>query len=187
MGPARPRPSDEAWFLAGLLGATKTHDLLFSGAGAVRARARPPGAPHLAVQRDRIARAHYVRGEFESAAKEFRTALGVYPNSAKLAYDLARTLERLDRVEEATELYERYLELAPDADDHATVAALVKSPREQASSSRARVVVTSSPAGAAVYVDGRADRAGETPPTLELGHGDHRCRRWGRRAIARRR
>lgn len=41
---------------------------------------------------------------------------------------------------------------------------------------KTRVQVVSEPAGAAVYVDGAVERAGETPVTLNLSRGEHRVR-----------
>ena len=52
-----------------------------------------PGAPPLAEQRYLIGREQYREGNLENAASEFQSAFEIFPQSPKLAYNLARTLE----------------------------------------------------------------------------------------------
>ncbi len=75
------------------------------------------GAPKLAEHRYRTGRVLYKQGKFAAAVKEFQTAFDLFPDSAKLAFNMARTCERLDRMSEAVGHYERYLALAPSAKD----------------------------------------------------------------------
>lgn len=83
------------------------------------------GAPKLAVQRYLLARDHYANGRFKEALADFQVAFGVFPSSPKLAYNLARTHERLEMWADAQKLYRRYLELLPGAADRAEVEAVI--------------------------------------------------------------
>ncbi len=83
--------------------------------------ALPADAPAQAQQRYRIAVELYRDKEYADAAREFRIAFKLYPSSPRLAYNLARCLERSDQPAEAVEIYRRYLELAPKAEDRAQV------------------------------------------------------------------
>jgi tetratricopeptide (TPR) repeat protein len=96
----------------------------FAPAGAA-APTLEEGAPPLAVQRYRLARDHYVNGRFKEALADFQVALRVFPTSAKLVYNLARTHERLEMWAEAQRHYRRYLELSPGASDRAEVEAVI--------------------------------------------------------------
>ncbi len=83
------------------------------------------GAPTLAVQRYLLARDHYRNGRFKEALAEFQVAFRVFPTSAKLVYNLARTHERLEMWADAQRHYRRYLELSPAAADRAEVEAVI--------------------------------------------------------------
>lgn len=89
----------------------------------------------LAASRYQAGVAYYRDGEFTKAAHEFETALAIAPRSAKLAYNLGRTLERLERYGDAALAYERYLQLASGAEDAESVRKLVEVLRERAPSS----------------------------------------------------
>ena len=80
-----------------------------------------PGAPPLATQRYRTGIEMYVRGDYAGAVREFKVAQALAPDSAKLAYNLARSLERAGDVPGAVAAYHRYLTLAPQATDRADV------------------------------------------------------------------
>lgn len=108
-----------AWMLTAMLCAA-------APAGAQTAeRGLEAGAPAIAEQRYQLGREHYLLGDIESAVREFQGAYDIYPESSKLAFNLARCYERLDRYDEALRYYQRYLELAPEADDHDDVSRLV--------------------------------------------------------------
>lgn len=49
-------------------------------------------------------------GNLEQAAEEFRTLLAMNPNYAAAYYHAGQTLEKLGRVEEARQLYQRGIE-----------------------------------------------------------------------------
>ena len=80
-------------------------------------RSLGPDAPNVAEQRYKIGIDLYRQGKFEAAANEFRVAQGLMPDSPKLAYNLARSLERAGETDDAIAQYERYLDLSPDAED----------------------------------------------------------------------
>jgi len=84
-----------------------------------------PDAPRIAVQRYETARKLYSERQYADAAREFLVAFEIMPQSAKLAYNAARCLERSQQPRRAVELYKRYLVLAPDASDHAAVQKVV--------------------------------------------------------------
>ncbi len=65
----------------------------------------------------------YNAGDFEEARDAFVEAVQVLPTEAAPYRNLARTYNHLGRFDEATEYYDIYLRLAPDADDVETIAA----------------------------------------------------------------
>lgn len=132
-----------------------------------------PGAPTVAQQRYVMARELYRKGDLEGAAREFESALEVFPTSAKLAYNLARTLERLDRAERAIVFYERYLKNAPEADDRGDVEAVLAALRRRVAAARGEAVVTSTPVGASVFLDDQEQALGVTPMTVQASPGPH--------------
>ena len=67
----------------------------------------------------------FKKGQFADAAREFKVALALEPGSAKLAYNLARSLESAGDLAPAVEAYRTYLKLAPDASDRADVEKVV--------------------------------------------------------------
>ena len=87
-------------------------------AGPVAEHSLEPGASEMAVKRYLIARELYLQGNLEGAASEFQGAFDIFPESAKLAFNLARCHERLGNNDRAIGFYEKYLERAPaDAAD----------------------------------------------------------------------
>ena len=82
------------------------------------------GAPQLANQRYLQGREDYRAGRISEAATAFQRALDVFPESPRLAFNLARSLERLGRLGEAAAAYRRYVELLPLAEDAPTVSRL---------------------------------------------------------------
>lgn len=116
-----------------------------------------PGAPPLATQRYRTGIEMYLRGDFAGAAREFKVAQAVAPDSPKLAYNLARSLERAGDVPGAVAAYRRYLEVAPQAADRADVERVLAVLEREASPAPA-----SAPAPASSQ-PGRPDLAAEAP------------------------
>lgn len=84
-----------------------------------------PGAPALADQRYATGRQLYASNDLAGALAEFQVADSLFPGSAKLTFNLARVHERLAHWSEALTYYQRYLSLAPQAEDAADVRAIV--------------------------------------------------------------
>lgn len=137
-------------------------------APALAENALPADAPPQAEQRYRIGVELYRAKKYADAAREFRVAFKLYPRSPKLAYNLARCLERSNQPTEAVEAYRRYLALAPKADDRAQVEGYIAALLE----TLPELVVTSEPPGARVRLDGEA-REGATPLSLRVPAGSH--------------
>jgi tetratricopeptide (TPR) repeat protein len=98
---------------------------LLASAGSPESLALEPGAPAMATQRYVLGRVAYGQGQFAEALRELEVAYALFPTSVKLAYNLARTNERLEHWAEAARYYRRYLELAPAAPDHAEITAII--------------------------------------------------------------
>jgi len=154
---------------------------ILSGALATPAQAAGPapapptleeGAPALATQRYLLGREAYKAGDLTAAEAAFRSAFDVFPTSARLAFNLARTLERQARLAEAATLYRRYLTLAPQAEDADTVARLADSLEQQVAARRPTLIVITRPAGADVRVDG-VPLEGVTPLRSPVDAGTH--------------
>jgi tetratricopeptide (TPR) repeat protein len=129
------------------------------------------GAPELAEQRYVIGYELYRKGKFAEAASEFQTGLDLFPNSSRLAFNLARALERAGRPKDAITAYERYLALAPQAADAPQVRVVVDSLRRRVASARSALRIYSEPAGAEILVDGAV--VGPAPVTHTLPPGPH--------------
>lgn len=162
-------------------GTTLILGVLVALAPLIAPRAQTPsqleaGAPPMAQQRYLVGRGLYLDRDFEGAAEEFGAALQIFPTSAKLAFNLARTLERMGRAEEALEHYTRYLELAPQAPDRAAVEGVIAHLRQRIEQTSPRVTLASNPAGARVFIDGATTSAGLTPLELRLAPGVHAAR-----------
>jgi tetratricopeptide (TPR) repeat protein len=152
--------------------------LLLAPAIAVAAEAEPtlgPEAPPAADQRYRIGRQLYRDGRFADAAAEFRAALAMFPKSAKLAFNLARSLERAGDLAGAIEHYRLYTKLDPQAGDRAEIEALIPTLRARLEASWPSVAIVTRPGGARILVDGEA-RPETTPATLRLPPGPHTVR-----------
>jgi tetratricopeptide (TPR) repeat protein len=149
--------------------------LLAGAAGAEAAPSSPtlgPDAPPIAEQRYQDGRRAYTEGHLEDAALAFRSALDVYPDSPKLAYNLGRCLERLGRLEEAAAAYRVYVALAPTAEDAPSVSRLADSLEAQWREARPALVVLSQPPGAQVTVGGEV-LPDPTPVHTTLRPGTH--------------
>lgn len=148
------------------------------GAAATEAPQLEAGAPPLAVQRYHLGRQLYQAGRFREAVSEFRTALEVFPRSAKLAFNLARSLERTGELEQAVGYYRQYLNLTPDADDRQSVDRLLVALTKRLDETRPEVEFTSSPEGVDLFVDGGERPVGRTPTRVRLEPGVHLVRAW---------
>lgn len=135
-----------------------------------------PDAPPLAEQRYQIALRLYAEGQYAAAAREFRVALKIVPGSARLAYNLARSLERAGDTGPAIDAYERYLERAPQAADRADVEKVLAVLREELVQAEVVAEVSTVPTGARLYLDDAPTPSGTSPIALRLRPGPHRVR-----------
>src|SRR5689334_13172346 len=74
--------------------------------------------------------AYYDEGRYEDAAREMSTAYGLKP-LADLQYNLAQCYERLNRLDEAADAYDKYLAGKADAPDRKQVQVRVENLRER--------------------------------------------------------
>ena len=94
------------------------------------------------------------------------------PRTARLAYNLARSLERAGDLQGAIDHYRLYLEVSPKADDRASVEATITALRQTAAEQQGTLTLTTTPPGAAVMVDDAP--WGLTPATRPITPGRHR-------------
>lgn len=113
------------------------------------------------------AQALFDAGNHAQAEASFRAAYAVVPNPVVLKA-IAAAQEHQGNVRGAIETYEQYLQAMPQAPDRAQVEQLVAGLRARP----AIVSVSSTPPGAAIWVDGR-DTGHTTPRDVEMTGGDH--------------
>lgn len=136
------------------------------------AAALEPGAPPLALQRYLLGRRLYAEGRFADAAREFESALIIFPDSVKLSYNAARSAERADRPADAARAYEDFVRKAPNDPDRADVLALAEGLWARAGFGRLRL--ESVPPGAALAFDAVAPRpVADRPEESRLPQGRH--------------
>lgn len=167
------RAGARAWILSAFVGVAP------HGASAVEPSAAPSleaGAPALAEARYVVGRKLYAEGDFAGAVREFTSALDIFPTSAKLAFNLGRSCERLDDPECARRAYRRYQENAPDAPDRAEMDRLIAGLERRLEETLPILAVTSTPSGATVQLDETPPNGTRTPATLRLPPGPHLVR-----------
>ncbi len=108
-------------------------------------------------------------GDFSAALAKFREA-DAAAHAPAITYNIARTLEQLARPQEALLAYERYLAEAGESGEFTTAAALAVA---QIKARNARLVVSSTPSGATVTLDGEV-LAEKTPASVLVTPGSHR-------------
>ncbi len=117
---------------------------------------------------------HFKAKRYADAIREFNKAYRVDPNPV-LVFNMARAFEELEEYDSAIEYYRRYLEMAPESEDSASVAdtlrALELLKKRSAEAATVTLSVTSTPDGAQIYVNGR--EVGASPMKLELKPGRH--------------
>jgi hypothetical protein len=97
----------------------------------------------------------------------FEEAFAAVPNPIVLL-SVAESAVKIGRIEDAIAAFDQYLQLRPDAPDHAEIA----QKRAALTVLPARVSVTSEPAGAGILVDGQTTGK-KTPAELDVSPGDH--------------
>ena len=113
----------------------------------------------------------YVDGRFSEAAGEFRGALALFPGSAKLAFNLGRSLERAGDLAGAVAAYRRYVALDPQGDD---LTPLIDGLNARITAARPTLVLSTAPAGARVLLDdAEAPLEARTPSRLQVDPGTH--------------
>ena len=138
---------------------------------AAEQRTLGPDAPEAAEVRYQAAFRHYRAGQYSEAAQEFLVAYQLHP-LPRLAFNLARSLERSGRPGEAIEAYEDYLRIAPEAEDRAEVQKVIVALRLVVDRGYPTLEITSTPKGLPVRIDGEpAD--GATPLTVRVKPGKH--------------
>lgn len=155
--------------------AAVTLALLLVAAPSMAAPPRKPAASSSAEAEARAAIkrgfAFAARGEYAEALAQYERAKALVPG-AKMPYRYAaQVLIDLGRTEEALTNFEKYLEIDPRASDAEVVRARVA---ELTAKLPGKVAVSSSPDGAAVFVDGAQEPVGLTPlAALVLPPGEH--------------
>ncbi len=139
---------------------------------ALAKRGLPEDAPVAAERRYQIATQLYNEHRHADAAREFRVAFELYPTSPKLAYNLARCLERAGESQQAIDAYRTYLKLAPKAADRVEVQGFVTALEDLAQKRLPELLLSSEPEGASVVIDGTA-QSEKTPFRLRLAPGAH--------------
>ncbi len=122
------------------------------------------------------AREHYERGVQQYRALEYQAALEAFQHAQELVpdppnlYNIARCFERLARFREAADSLQQYLEADLPADRRESATRLY----EQIRSRPGELEISSSPAGATLFIDRDFDRPrGLTPAAIELPPGQH--------------
>lgn len=135
----------------------------------------PAPAPPSADDEARVAIkrgiAAFARHEPEAALAEFKRASELVPDANQPHRYAAEALVELERYEEAIDEYQRYLAIKPDVSDADDIKKRIEETRAKLTGS---VTITSSPAGASVFVDNASAPAGTTPLAgLKLSRGPH--------------
>jgi hypothetical protein len=171
--------SPRHFVLAGLLIGLVPRPLIAAppAAGQPPAARLEPGATPLAEQRYAAGRRLYASNDLAGALAEFQVADSLFPNSAKLAFNLGRVHERLGHWPEALVSYQRYLALAPqaeDATDVRAIAVILQARIAQAeAASRGALRVDCDVAGQPVEVDGRPGLEACGATWTALSEGPH--------------
>lgn len=117
---------------------------------------------------------HFKAKRYADAIREFNKAYRVDPNPV-LVFNMARAFEELQEYDSAIEYYKRYLEMAPESEDSASVAETLRAlellKKRNAEMATVALEVTSTPDGARVYVNGR--EVGASPMKVQLAPGRH--------------
>jgi len=140
--------------------------LATSGAVCV-AEAQSADARQRARQLYTEAQALFEAGNYAQAEASFRAAYEAVPNPVVLRA-VASAQEHQGNIAGAIETLERYLEQNPQASDRAEVEGLLTRFRAQP----AIVNISSAPAGAQIFVDGRDTRQ-VTPADVSIANGEH--------------
>jgi tetratricopeptide (TPR) repeat protein len=142
-----------------------------------------PAQPSPAAARDeRTARARFEQAREAFGAGRYEEALGLFRESHALShkpvllYNIANTLDRLRRDQEAIPAYERYLTELPEADNRAQVESRLVVLRRSAEEQEARRAILPSPAQLAAASVGPA--ADLTPTSAPANDAQPLRKKW---------
>ncbi|MFW5966084.1 MAG: PEGA domain-containing protein [Persicimonas sp.] len=114
----------------------------------------------------------YAEEAYLEAAHAFREAYEISERS-ELLYNIARSYQKAERLQQAEVYYQKYLDEMPDAPNADQVVETIIDIQEEMAATMAQVEVESSPEGIAIYVDQEPEPRCETPCTVSLMSGEH--------------
>ena len=137
----------------------------------------PPPATPPSLEATERARVAYARGQAAFAAGDYVQALLAFQEAFEsvpkpiVLLSVAESAAKLGKLDVAIAALDRYLALRPDSPDRAQVA----DKRAALAASPAHLHVTSTPAGARIFVDD-VDTGKKTPTELQISPGAHELR-----------
>lgn len=119
---------------------------------------------------DELARSHYQARRFEAALREFFLEQRISPNP-RIAFNIALCFQELKQPEEAFLYFNEYL---AGADQDAERRSYAERTIEALKPRLARLLVTSKPAGAHIFIDRKEFGSyGQTPKVVAIAPGEH--------------
>lgn len=114
----------------------------------------------------------YAEEAYMEAAHAFREAYEISGRS-ELLYNVARSYQKAERLQQSEVYYQKYLDEMPDAPNADQVVETIIDIQEEMAATMAQIEVESSPEGIALYVDQEPEPRCETPCTVSLLSGEH--------------
>ena len=113
----------------------------------------------------------YDRGEFDQSLARFREAYDIYQHP-DIIYRIALCHERLGEDQQAVQFYRQFLTLAPQAPERPRIEKTIAVIEARIAKSEIRI--TTSPAGATIFIDDEANGiAGYSPTALAVKPGNY--------------
>jgi len=118
-------------------------------------------------------KAAFKSGRFKQAAEQFKSAFEVKPKG-NLLYNIALCYEKAGEAEDAIRFYTRFIEAVPGSKKAPQVQDKISDLKRSLGGQYRRIKVSSSPPGAVIFVDDRAQGSmGETPLVFRLMPGEY--------------